>query len=196
MGNIFEKIELGEIAHIFAGYAFRGAIIGDPLADTTVVRMSDIDVLGNMNWQNTLQVSLQKVERYHLHDRDILVVARGSKNKAIYLNEIPKQSICAAHFFFIRIKEMYKERIDPEFINWQLNQDNAQSHLSDHAVGVNQRVIRKNILETTPIKIFDYKTQISISQLYRIHQQELKILNDLTDNTRKRIASVAEQILG
>jgi len=190
------KKQLNDIAAILPGYPFRGTITPIPTAKTKVVQVRDISEYGDINVEQliTTEITGRKQPDY-LTEGDILFVVKGAKHFATYIQQLPENCVCSPYFFIIRINPEQQNKVLPEFINWQLNQNPAQRYFKNSAEGTSYVSIRRKILEDTPITLPSITIQQRIVALHRASVNEHKVLQQLTDNRRQQIEVISHNLI-
>jgi len=184
---------LTDIAIVKAGHPFRGKILEDTEASTYVVQIRDIDNDGYIHWQKLIRTNITgRKSPDWLKKGDVLFAARGARNAAAFVGDIEKPTVCAPHYFLIQVTD---KNILPEFIAWQLNQENAQRYFANSAEGSSQMSIRRAVLEATPLVIPSIEKQKSIVGFDNKVKQEKRLLNDLIDNRAKQMQGIAKDLL-
>jgi restriction endonuclease S subunit len=184
---------LTDIAIVKAGHPFRGKIVEDTEASTYVVQIRDIDNDGYIHWQRLIRTNITgRKSPDWLKKGDVLFAARGARNAAAYVGDIDKPTVCAPHYFLIQITD---KSVLPEFIAWQLNQENAQRYFANSAEGSAQMNIRRAVLEATPLVIPSIEKQKAIIGFDNKVKQEKRLLNDLIDNRAKQMQGIAKTLL-
>jgi restriction endonuclease S subunit len=186
--------KLNEIANIKAGHPFRGKITEDKNGDVYAIQIKDLNNDGVVQWEQLIQTNLSsKKSPTLLQKGDVIFAARGSRNTAGYIDEVTKPTVCAPHYYVIQITA---DDVLPEFIAWQLNQENAQRYFKGLAEGSSQVSIRKTLLEEAPIVIPPMETQRAIAGLDNKIKQEKLVLEALINNRDKQMQGIAKHILG
>ncbi len=184
---------LTDIAIVKAGHPFRGKILEDTEASTYVVQIRDIDNDGYIHWQQLIRTNITgRKSPDWLQKGDVLFAARGARNAAAFVGDIDKPMVCAPHYFLIQVTD---ESVLPEFIAWQLKQENAQRYFANSAEGSSQMNIRRAVLEATPLVIPSIEKQKAIVGFDNKVKQEKRLLNDLIDNRVKQMQGIAKALL-
>jgi len=184
---------LTDIAIVKAGHPFRGKILEDTEASTYVVQIRDIDNDGYIHWQRLIRTNITgRKSPDWLKEGDVLFAARGARNAAAFVGNIDKPTVCAPHYFLIQVTD---KSVLPEFIAWQLNQENAQRYFANSAEGSAQMNIRRAVLEATPLVIPSIEKQKAIVGFDNKVKQEKRLLNDLIDNRAKQMHGIAKTLL-
>jgi hypothetical protein len=184
---------LTDIAIVKAGHPFRGKILEDTEASTYVVQIRDIDNDGYIHWQQLIRTNIPGLKSPDwLKKGDVLFAARGARNAAAFVGDIDKPTVCAPHYFLIQVTD---KSVLPEFIAWQLNQENAQRYFANSAEGSSQMNIRRAVLEATPLVIPSIEKQKAIVGFDNKVKQEKRLLNDLINNRAKQMQGIAKDLL-
>lgn len=98
-----------------------------------VLRTSDIDERGKVDWLNApkLNLTTQEYERYKLIQDDLLITRTGSIGTVSIFND-NKKAIAGAFLIYYRLKKP----IDIWYIFYFLNSQKAQNHLKQSSAGV------------------------------------------------------------
>ena len=139
---------LCDIADIRSGHPFRGCIEPDINGDVHVVQVRDTHATGEIIQNKIIKTTLtNKKHPDWLQPGDVLFVAKGARHFAALVENLPKQSVCSPHFFLIRVKNEFRNKVTPEFICWQLNQRPAQRYFQVTAEGSLYLSIRRQVLQ-------------------------------------------------
>lgn len=191
------NLSLGNIAKIYAGYPFRGAIKPDNNTGIYVVQARNINVLGEISTIKmiTTELASQKQPNWLKHG-DILFLAKGVKHYSVCVQNLPEQTVCSPDFFVIRLDQTaLKTRVMPEFINWQLNQVPAQNYFKASAEGTLTLSIRRKVLEDVPITLLPLEKQQKIVKLYQTAIQEQAVLQRLIVSRQEQLKAIAIDVL-
>ncbi len=190
------KSKLADLAVVKAGHPFRGKI--EEIKDGTarVLQIRDLDEFGQIkDWCSVVRTEIAgRKEPDWLERGDILFAARGLRNFAGCLNDIPEPTVCGPHFFQIHVHNHHQ--ILPEYLAWALNQQPIQKYFKQSAEGSAQLSIRKAVLENTEITIPTLAKQELLIALYKAAISEQKILKALLATREQEINFIAQDILG
>lgn len=189
------KTILADLAVIKAGHPFRGKI--EPVKDgnAKAIQIRDLDEYGHVIWSQVVRTEITGRKKPDWLERgDILFAARGLRNFAGCLNEIPEPTVCGPHFFQIHVHN--RHQVLPEYLAWALNQQPIQKYFKQSAEGSAQLSIRKAVLENTEITIPTLAKQESIVALNKAVIREQQILKALLATREQEINFIAQDILG
>ena len=184
---------LKDIAQVKACYPFRGRITEIPDGDVKVMQMKDVSHDGGLNLSGLISTNLEGRRAPHwLEPGDIVFMARGNRNYAIYLDEVPARVVCSPLFFHIHMRT---KNILPEFLAWQINQGPAQSYFGRSRVGTAQMSIRRSTLEELPVSIPELDKQKALIELDRLMKEEQRLCNQLATSREQIMNSLARDLL-
>lgn len=187
---------LGTLAAIRSGHAFRASLINTPLSETRVLQMKDMSLGEGIDWEDVVRCEPVGIKKEWLASGDILLVARGSRNRAYYLNEQPPgPTLAAPHFFHISLNKLIDLALLPEFLSWQLNQPPVQNYFKRNAEGSTSKSIRRVIVEKTPIFIPTLKQQEGVLKLHATVIREQIMAKNLIANGQKIMARICEDLV-
>ncbi|MBR7890152.1 restriction endonuclease subunit S [Marinomonas sp. A79] len=187
---------LGDFVDISTGYPFRGRIEPSKEGEAFVVQARNIGPDGEIFTNNLVCSELTgKKDPGWLQFNDIIFLAKGTKNTASLVKDLPDNTVCSPHFFRLRVKASKQKSVLAEFICWQLNQEAAQRYFKVSAEGSLQVSIRKTILQDTSIALPDVATQNSLVELHRNVIREKKTYEKLIENRQLEMAAIASVLL-
>lgn len=190
---ILRYAKLSEIAEIRAGYPFRGSVPEDVDGRVSVVQIKDVDLAGNINWRGLIKTRLEgRKEPDWIKSGDVLFVARGTKIVAAYVDDVSGFCVCSQYFYLLRTKT---ERVLPEFVAWQINQQPAQNYLVKSAEGTAQVSVRRRMLEELSIVIPSLEQQHTIVALAKSTLRERELLESLILNRERELRIIAKKLL-
>lgn len=186
--------QLKDIAIFRAGYPFRGRMPEASDGDAHVIQMKDVNPELGVAWEKLTRTELTgRKQPEWLKPGDILFVARGFRNFALYLDDLPGPTVLSPHFFHITLKP--GAGVLPAFLAWQINQEPAQQQLRASAEGSNLPSIRRAVLEALPVMIPLLEKQEKIVALDRTWRREQAVLRALTKNMKQTMTGLAQQLL-
>lgn len=126
-----------------------------------------------------------------LEPGDILFMARGVRNYAVLLEEIPDNLLAAASFFIIRV---VGDGAIPAYVCWYLNQDRVRHYFAQSCgQGVLMPLVRRGVLEDLPVPLPDLETQASIAELDRLTRRERDLLERLAGKREQLVSALCLQ---
>jgi hypothetical protein len=185
---------VGQFASVRAGHPFRGTVPEDKEGPAIVVQMRDVSPQNGIVWENTVRSALHtRKEPDWLQVGDIIFVARGARNFAFCIDELPGPTVCSQYFFLIRLHDT--DTLLPEFLAWQINQTPAQQYLNKNAEGTDQRSIRRGVLESMPLTVPPMAQQRLVVGLDAMARQERKLMEGLVNNRSLQLRALVSKLM-
>ncbi|MFT7561959.1 MAG: restriction endonuclease S subunit [Flavobacteriales bacterium] len=176
-------MRLDEVADIISGVPFRSKIKHSDDGEFLVVQMKDLLGRG-VDWGGVVRTNVKSVNGERcLQLGDTLLVARGDRNRAAYIDHVPGSGLCSPHFYIVRAKS--SSTLNPIFLNWYLGQKPAQSYFKRNAQGSGVLSVSREVVEglSVPSIVIEEQNKIAsyISSVFK-HQEALYKLieNDQT----------------
>lgn len=162
------------------GYAFRSRIETSRDGSFTVIQMKDLQDNNTVNCKELVKVDLQSVKEHHLARKgDLIFRSRGLVSTAAILLDDLEKAIVSAPLLKIQITE--PGLILPEYLNWYINQKDAQIFFNSRAKGTLQKMISKQALEELDVSVPTIEKQKRIVALAALSDQEQALLHKLAN---------------
>lgn len=188
-----KNFSVAELAHVQAGYPFRGVIETSPDGDALVVQLKDVGAGQGVDWSGVSRTVLAgRKQPAWLQAGDILFAARGAHFHAVCLNDPPAPAVCSPHFYHLRVK--HPAAADPAFLAWQINQPPFQRQLQQAAEGSSQLSIRRPVLESQTLSLPALADQRRIVALADLARRERRDLQQLIANRERQLHALAENL--
>lgn len=185
---------LADLADIQPGYPFRGPVKQIPGGEAAVVQIKNVDVLRGIDWNALVRTELQGRRKPDwLQEGDIVFTARGNRNAAAAVGQVPVKAVSSPHLFVIRVRK--QDRALPAFIAWLMNQPDAQRYFAQSATGSYILNIRKEVLAQMPLRLPSLEKQQLIVQLDAAARREQEVLEQLIENRKQQLALVAKSLM-
>lgn len=184
-----ERLE--DVASIAAGYPLRGSAEALDEGDTAFIQLKNVDLETGIDWPSVARVELPSGRKHRwLTSSDVIFASRGVKNFAYPIDGSQERSVCSPHFYVLRVKNT--EKLNPEFLAWQINQTPAQNYFRVTAVGTQAIMsIRRPAMEDLPIVIPPMREQTTIVEFWRAAQKERAALKQLIENNSQLSSAIA-----
>lgn len=155
--------------------------------DYKQIKLKNVTRDGNINYEELETFKSYKVdEKYILKKNDIILKAKSGDNTAAIINEDMKKTVATAHFIIIRIKDDYKEKVNPEYLAMYLNSEYAQNYFISHREGIVTPILKLKTLENLPVKNIDIKKQKELAKIYRLLNEEKETMKKLIEEREKQ----------
>jgi len=176
------------IASVSAGFPLRGSVDALASGEVAIVQMRNIASDHSVMWDTTNKVELPTKRKHDwLQEGDVIFAARGAKNYAVALRDVPEKSVCSPHFFVLRAME----ECDPDFLAWQINQKPAQEYFKRSATGSHIMNIRREVIEKLKIALPSLAQQRTIVQFSHASIAERQALEGLINIRKHEIEAIA-----
>lgn len=186
--------ELKQFTEVRSGHPFRGSVPEIAGGSALAIQMRDLSVASGVAWEKVARTNPEgRKEPDWLRPGDILFVAKGARNFAVCLKDIPAPAVCSQYFFLIRVLDI--KSLLPEFLAWQINQLPAQRYLSKNAEGTDQLSIRRGVLEALPIAVPPIAQQHQLINLDKAARQERTLLEGLIYNREQQLQTMVLKLL-
>lgn len=193
-----QKLPLRKLATIQPGYPFRGKLPIDSNGDAYAVQFRHIvlgEPLSDKDGKALDRVKLPGRKRpNYLWPSDLIFMAKGTRNHAAVIADVPSNTVCTPNFYHIRLKpEAF--RLMPEFLAWQLNHVDAQRYFASCSQGSVAPSITKSQLGDLPIVIPSIEQQKLMVKLSDAATREQQLLNELIENRQRMLNAAGHRIL-
>lgn len=184
--------KLNKFVDVQAGHPFRGSISEDQDGNAYALQMRDVSPESGVSWEGLVKTSLDgRKSPVWLKTGDVVFVARGMRNYALCLEDIPQPTVCAQHFYLLRVKSTH---LLPEHLAWQINRAPAQRYLAKNAEGTNQLSIRRGVLAMLPLAVPPLEQQHRIVALDKAARREREVLEALIRNREQQLDALAFEL--
>ena len=188
-----QKYKLKDIAIISSGYSFRTKIQNNPNGNTYVIQMRDISDDRSSMVDEPHKVDGCKIHEKHLlQNGDILFMAKGANNFAVYYDEQYKPAVAASAFFVLRTNVDFT--LAP-YLCWYINSSKAQPFIESNRAGSYIPNVNKAVLDNLEIIVPPLEIQNTIVNFYRLSKKEKAILNKIKDKRTVLINSILIDLL-
>lgn len=180
---------LKRVVDVRSGHPFRGSVPEVLDGNGYALQMRDLSPGGAVAWSSLLRTSVEgRRQPDWLQPGDVVFVARGQRNYAVCLVEVPLPTVCSQYLFLLRSKAA---ELCPEFLAWQINSAPCQRYLAKNAEGSDQLGIRRPVLESLQIAVPELETQRRIVSLHQQALAERKVLKSLIRNREQQFDALA-----
>ncbi len=187
---------LGQLVEVRAGHPFRGSVPPTDDGDTRVVQMRDVSPNGAIAWPSLVRTDLSGSKAPDwLRNGDLLFAARGGRNYAICLEDVPAKTVGAQHFFVLRGKRAAAPDLLPAYLAWYVNSGPCQRYLANNAEGSDQLSIRRAVLEHMPIALPSLDRQRLLVSLAETANRERRCLEALIRTRERQLDAIADRLL-
>lgn len=186
------KIKLENMATVQAGYSFRSRLESLDTGAVAVIQMKDLTYANRVDCSELARVDMEMPKEHHLvRPGDLIFRSRGLTSNSALLADDPGNAVLAAPLLRIRVKN---GAILPEYLNWYISQQPAQSYLTSCAAGTALKMISKQSLENLEVFVPTTERQQLIIQLASLAEEEQRIMKTLAEKRTQYISKTLLQI--
>jgi len=190
-------MKLSDVALISAGRTFRTAVKEDVRSPYKVLQLSNINhdiVPAVISWDGLINVEMTSSKEVEtLQMGQIVLVAKGSKKPAFYLDSVEDNVVATQHFLIVKPTE--KAEINSRFIWAYINSEYAQHWLMSKAGGSYQSSLSKKVLSDLPVPEISIERQQHVADCYMSVQRELALYNAMSNARTTQINNVFSEIV-
>lgn len=185
--------QVKDVAEARLGYPFRGAIKDTSGGEVAVVQIKNTDPERGVDWEMLVKTTLPgRKQPDWLQAGDVLFIARGNRNVAVYVDEVPGQVVCAPQFYLLRMRN---NAVLPEYLAWYINEFPAQCYFAQSAEGTLITSIRRGVLEALPVPIPSLERQQLIVKLAAAASREKLLTEQLIRNREQQLKLIARGLI-
>lgn len=193
-----QRFSLRSVTTIRPGYPFRGKLPLDKAGDAFAVQYRHLVIgepLNDKQGKTLGRVMLPGRKRPdYLWPGDIIFMAKGIRNNAIMIGDLPHHTVCTPNFYHIRLTPD-AFNLMPEFLTWQLNHLEAQRYFAMCSQGSVAPSITKSQLGDLPIVVPSIDQQKLMVKLADAATREQHLLNQLIENRQRMLDAVGNKVL-
>jgi len=185
------KVQLKQVVSVQMGYSFRSRLEAVASGDIAVIQMKDLSDDHVVDCSDLVTVDMKEVKEHHLVRKgDMVIRSRGLvTTSAIVLEEL-QNSVVASPLLRIRIEN--PDMVLPEYLNWYINQRDAQAFLHSRSIGTAQKMIGKEALDELEVFLPDLSCQKNIVEMASLSAREQLLLHALA---KKRDQYISELLM-
>jgi len=175
---------LSAVAEILPGYSVKGRVVHDPAGSVQIVMGKHLRDNTAYRYADEDELRIQpprKTAPYSVGPGDVLFTARGQKNQATLLAQVPEQTIASSTFYIVRAKA----GLEPAYLAWALNQPAAQAAIAQVRTGAGVAIVQRSAFAQIAIPVPTPETQQRIGRLAELMGRERQILQRLSHETER-----------
>jgi len=185
---------LKEIAHIQAGYPFRGKIPENPKGLLSILQMKDMSPHSSIAWDCLTKVNpLENKPPALLHKGDVVFSGRGTRIYSKEVDKEPDNVILAPQLFALTPKD---SDITSTYLSWYINSAFGQRYLYQNAKGSAILNITRSALGNLPVYVPLEQEIKSISDYIHAIEEEKRISDMLHKRREHLLESIVKEKMG
>jgi len=186
------RTTIKNIATVQMGYSFRSRLEIENDGNVTVIQMKDLPDNNTVNCDKLTRINMKTIKQHHLAIKgDLIFRSRGLTTTSAILSENPGKAVIAAPLLRIRVTK--PDKVLPEYLNWYINQRDAQRYFTSRQEGTSVNMISRKQLEEMPVAIPPLEQQKNIVELASLSAQEQNILKTLSEKRKQYISATLMQ---
>lgn len=183
------KVPLNQISDIQFG--LHAQPTGD--GDVAYLTAKHFSKSGNITEKIESRIKVtKKVHGHLLQDGDVIFAGKGFRNFAWCYREQFGAAIASSLFYVIRPRQ---EEIYPEYLCALLNLPKNRSYFQLLGAGVTIPSIRKSELGDFKVSLIKMETQKQVAAIQELHQKEIDLIIELTDQKINLHQSIISKII-
>jgi restriction endonuclease S subunit len=187
------KTTLKNLATVQVGYSFRTRLETSDDGDVAVIQMKDLLGDNTVDCNDLVKIDMKTVKEHHIARKgDLVFRSRGHTTTAAILLKNPGKAVIAAPLLRIRVTK--PDKILPEYLNWYIDQRDAQSFLNSRARGTTQKMINKQVIEDLEVVLPTLEKQKTIAELAFLSAREQTLLCILADKRERYLSAKLVQL--
>lgn len=189
---------IGEIGEVFSGYQYTSKNLTElnpGKGNISIVKISNL-INGSIDYSSMISANIDeaKVEKYLLHENDILLSSKGTMIKGVVVKDIGEQKIIPHNnLLVIRITD---SEVNPIYVCNYLNSKTGQLFLKTIQTGGIIININRTRLMDLPIPIVDKDSQEIIATRYLIMKEKVVELQTQLYLAIDKLNSIYDDELG
>lgn len=178
------RYNLSDMAEVFTGHTLREKVQHDPDGECTVIQLKDLSFTPNIGIKSPpFKISLLHgiPKNQLLKQGDILILSKGSANKALLYEGQYAPAVAVSAFTIIRL---HTGHIKPEFLNWYINSTGAQEYFNMHRAGTTTLNLSKKAIDELPVPVPSLAKQEIMMKLVNQYEYYKSLQAEYENNIR------------
>jgi len=185
-------MKVKKLARVQMGYSFRTRLEASETGNVAVIQMKDLLYDNIVSCNDLVKIDMEEIKEHHLAQKgDLIFRSRGLITTSAVLLDDPGKALVAAPLLRVRI--IQTDRIIPEYLNWYINQRDAQIFLTSRAKGTVQKMISKQAIEDIDVSLPSMENQKNIVELASLSAREQTLLHLLSEKREQYISKILMQ---
>jgi len=142
--------------------------------------------------RDELRVTLQRdLQRYRVSAGDVLVLSRGARNSAFFIQKVPSPTVAPLLFFILHPGS----QIDGAYLTWYLNLESTKARLQQMRSGTRTPLLHSRELGKLEVPLPPLDVQRQIARLANLMFRQRQLQDELRIERDRMHALVGRQIL-
>lgn len=189
-----QRAQLGDVATIRSGHPFRSKVEHTPEAwDYYVLQLKDVQKGQFLDLSQSDKALInEKKPPQTLQQGDVLLRGRGGYYYAALFNMDTPNVVAAGQFFILSPN---RDRLEPAYLSWYLNEPQAQQFLDRNQSGSNIPMITKRTVSELTIPLPSLEVQRKIAAIHQFWLEEKRITEQLLSNRERMVRGICQQFI-
>lgn len=182
-----------DCAEVLAGLSLKARAEHESQGTHQVILMKHLkeDVPYSYNVDHELRITTGKsLERYTVKKGDILFTARGLRNEAIMVENVPENTVASSALYIIR----GKNDVQTGYLFWILNQPHIKAKITQARTGAGTPLVQRAELLDIEIPVPNTEMQNKVISLNNLMTKERSLRNDLFEQSKCLHRAIGQQM--
>lgn len=132
-----------------------------------------------------------KLDKYLVSRGDVLFVSRGTKNRAVVIDDVPPLTVASAVFYILKPKA----GVEPAYLAWCLNQSPIMARIDQMRTGAGTPIVQRSEFGDIVVPLPPLEKQNQLAALGGLMAQEQTLRRKLTEESEKLHRALGQQIM-
>ena len=185
-------VQIKDTCEVLSGYQARAAVEPEANGSHFLLQIRDFD-------SNRRDIKRGEIVRFSaslsqkittLKEGDVVFLARGAKNFAAVVRDLPSPCLASPYFFILRPNQT----IQPDYLAWLLNQPDSLKYFVKFATtGAHMPIVRRDVLEEMVVPVPSLATQKRIVEVDTLAQRQQTLLAELAEKKQLLATAICNQ---
>ena len=183
---------LGKLTSVFTGYQSRNTVETSDSGSHWLLQIRDFDESRRtVDWTSATSFLPELSESdTELREGDVVFLARGHRNFAWAVHDLPGPTLATAYFFVLRPHD----GLTGNYLAWYLNQQPALRHIRRLGTsGAHMPIVRRADLESLEVPVPDLATQHRVAAFSELAEKQQRLLFELAELKQLQATSACLQ---
>ena len=185
---------IADVAEVLPGYALKTRALHEPQGTHQIILAKHLSAGAAYQFESSqsLRISPKSdVEKYIIHQGDVLFVSRGMHNHACAVSHVPENTIASSTLYIIR----RHTKISARYLAWCMNQQMTQAQIARVRTGAATPIIQRVEFASISIPVPPLIIQKQIVKLDELMQKETQIQIVLTEQAQKLHLKLGDELM-
>jgi len=189
-----QQTRIADCAELLPGYALKARVENEPGGTHQVIvgrHLAD-DLSYKYIPKHELCITPRgKLDKYLVSRGDVLFVSRGTKNRAVVIDDVPPLTVASAVFYILRPKE----GVEPAYLAWCLNQSPIMARIDQMRTGAGTPIVQRSEFGDIVVPLPSLEKQKQLATLGDLMAKEQTLRKKLTEESEKLHKAIGQKIM-